>query len=379
MPLRIVIKPRHSLKSIENKKFKKNRKRTTRRKGTKRRKGPTRRKGTTCRRKSFKKGVLRGGGGKRNLTHLNDKPSTSLGSGKGITCAPHAEDVKMNDFTCYTTEALQQLKSLWNARKPSDKISVTTPHDIWKQLNARMASSCSTERCWLKQEFAKDVSADVANNTFSPEAPSSWLKNPNEWLSSVDITKVMKQYEFRFKCFNFIGPTPIDFDKRLVNKKCVWEELCQLGTTPESLTRYINKGVYKIGIIFNTDPHTKDGEHWISLFINFKKKFLFYFDSNGSAVPKEVKALVDRVIAQAAKLPTPLTLTFAENAPLEHQFGNTECGMYSLYVIACLLKEKAGAKHNSYQDFCDKNKLITDADMTDLRPEMFYLDKDRVK
>ena len=178
-----------------------------------------------------------------------------------------------------------------------------------------------------------------------------------------------------FKCFNFIGPSPIDFDKRLVNGKCVWEELCQLGKTADSITHYLKKGIYKIGIIFNTDPHTRDGEHWISLFINFKKQFIFFFDSNGMPIGKEIKALVDRVIKQAASLPTPLKLTFAQNAPLEHQYGNTECGMYSLYVLACLLKEKAGSRHATYQDFTNKDKLITDADMTSLRPEMFYLPK----
>ena len=37
--------------------------------------------------------------------------------------------------------------------------------------------------------------------SFAPEAPKSWNKNPNEWLSSTDILKVMKQYEKAYRCF----------------------------------------------------------------------------------------------------------------------------------------------------------------------------------
>ena len=34
----------------------------------------------------------------------------------------------------------------------------------------------------------------------------------------------------------------------------------------------MKRGKTKIGIIFNTDPHDKPGQHWISMFINIKKK-----------------------------------------------------------------------------------------------------------
>ena len=42
-----------------------------------------------------------------------------------------------------------------------------------------------------------------------------------------------------------------------------------------SLTNTIKKGKRLIGIIFNTDPHDKDGEHWICVFIHTKKASLF--------------------------------------------------------------------------------------------------------
>ena len=66
-------------------------------------------------------------------------------------------------------------------------------------------------------------------DSFAPESPPEWKKNPNEWLSSIDIIDVMKQYEKAYKCFDFIGPSPIDFDTRKLYGECVWNELCNFN------------------------------------------------------------------------------------------------------------------------------------------------------
>ena len=39
----------------------------------------------------------------------------------------------------------------------------------------------------------------------------------------------MKQYEKVYPCFEFMGPSPIDFDKRKMYGECVWEELCHFN------------------------------------------------------------------------------------------------------------------------------------------------------
>ena len=51
----------------------------------------------------------------------------------------------------------------------------------------------------------------------------------------------------------------------------------------------------KLGIILNTDPHNKSGEHWISMFVNIKKRFIVYFDSNGNEAPKQVIKLINTI------------------------------------------------------------------------------------
>ena len=136
-----------------------------------------------------------------------------------------------------------------------------------------------------------------------------------------------------------------------------------------SLSSLMKKGINKIGIVFNTDPSTKDGEHWISLFIDLegidrdtllgggkKKKTrskqrkkvkktdnnkiygFYYFDSVGDPAPKQVKDLHKRLNKQLNK--KNMDLKFFQNDQ-QHQLGNNECGIYSIYFIVNMLKNRS--------------------------------------
>jgi hypothetical protein len=275
--------------------------------------------------------------------------STTL---KKLNCSPVSEKNEIKDYSCYTKNSLTKLRNMWNARHPDAKILSTNPKEIHNKLREHLQSVCDTEACWLKQtvDFGQIEDEDI-KGAFAPKAPDEWKKNPNEWLSSLDISKVMKQYEKAYPCFAFIGPTPIDFDTVMSHGECVWEDLCKLN-----IERILRKGKNKIGIIFNTDPHNKSGEHWISMFIkiNIPKGYrytkdglknpttgnIFFFDSVGSKPPKEVKTLVKRIIEQGKNMMPPIHFSYDQNHPVEHQYGNTECGVYSLFFIVEMLKDK---------------------------------------
>ena len=251
---------------------------------------------------------------------------------KNVNCSP--KDTKdLNEFTCYTDKDLYKLRDLWNARHPDVQIMTNDPKEIHKTLTKYMSNVCSKESCWLKQNFLDNKTIQELTESFAPESPREWKTNPNEWVSSVDIMKVMKQYEKAYKCFDFIGPSPIDFDTKMLYGECVWDELCNF-----SLSEQIKKGKTKIGIIFNTDPHNKPGQHWISMFINIKKKKIFFFDSVGDKAPKQVMVLINRIIKQGKKLN--INIKFDQNHPVEHQYGDTECGIYSLFFISHMLEDK---------------------------------------
>ena len=249
-------------------------------------------------------------------------------------CSPKPKN-EINHFSCYTNKTLLRLRDLWNARHPDAKINTNSPKDIHKQISEMLGGVCNKESCWIKQraEFGK-IESDGADS-FAPESPEEWKKNPNEWLSSIEIMNVMKQYEKAYKCFDFIGPSPIDFDTKKLYGECVWDELCNF-----SVENQLKNGKTKIGIIFNTDPHDKPGQHWISMFVNIKNNSIFFFDSVGDKAPQEIMKLVERIKEQGLKLNPKKVFKFDSNEGVEHQYGNTECGVYSLYFIVHMLEDK---------------------------------------
>jgi len=284
-------------------------------------------------RKTVKFKINRIGGKKKNNTKKNRKTNKSVVL-KKLNCSPKPKN-QINDFSCYSYDTLHKMRDLWNARHPDAKIFSNSPKEIHNSLTNKLSHVCNKESCWMKNnmEFGK-IKEDM-KNSFAPESPHEWKKNPNEWLSSIEIMDVMKQYEKAYKCFEFIGPSPIDFDTKMLYGECVWEELCNF-----SLKNQIKNGKTKIGIIFNTDPHNKPGQHWISMFINIKKRQIFFFDSTGDKPAPEIMVLVERIKKEGENMTPKIHLHFDSNEGVEHQYGNTECGVYSLFFIVHMLEDK---------------------------------------
>ena len=268
---------------------------------------------------------------------------------KELRCSPK-EKGKMNSFSCYSNDSLYKLRDLWNQKNSDRRIDTNDPKEIHSQLTEYMKNVCNKESCWIKQPkmFGK-VSRDIADS-FAPETPSEWKKNPNEWLSSLDIINVMEQYERAYKCFKFIGPSPIDFDTKKSYGECVWNDLCNF-----SLKNLIKQKKNKIGMIFNTDPHDKPGSHWISLFINIKKRIIYFFDSTGDKAPPEIKILVDRIIEQGNSITPKINFKYDSSEGVEHQYGNTECGIYSLFFIIHMLQDKTPESFYKTHKLTDKD------------------------
>ena len=49
---------------------------------------------------------------------------------------------------------------------------------------------------------------------------------------------------------------------------------------------------------------------------------------------------MDDVIKQGRELKKPINFIFDENHPVEHQYGDTECGIYSIFFIVHMLQDK---------------------------------------
>jgi hypothetical protein len=241
--------------------------------------------------------------------------------------------------SCFSKEDLGTLRDAWNRLHPSSPLSPSSesPEEVWSSLKTRLASVCSTESCWAHR-LAPDASLRAKLlDAFAPEAPASWAHNPNEWLSNLDIEEVMQQFEEKYPCFQFMGASSIDFDAPL------HPDRPELGAVDPpiatfSLAKHIRQGRHKIAFVFNLDRHDQPGSHWVSLFVHWKHRLIFYFDSAGDSIPPPIQALVTRLQRQANALRHPLR--FQQNHPNAHQEGDTECGVYALFFIVHMLEDR---------------------------------------
>jgi hypothetical protein len=291
----------------------------------------------------------------------NKKKSSTRKKIKRSNCSPITDGKKATPNTCYTVDILKRIRNEYNKDHPTLLITSEDPGEIWETLNSRL-TKCNTEDCWLNEIDDVVLRKQIDSYIFAPDSPPEWEKNPNEWLTNYDILDVLNQYETAYPQFIFLGPSPIDFDTK-INKKCVESSLCEF-----SVGECLKNGKTKIGIIFNTDPHDKNGSHWISMFIDLEELFVFYFDSTGDKIPKEVAVFRDRVIKQAKD--ESLKLKYYDNYGRQHQHSSTECGMYSLFFIITMLTCKIGM--NSRKSSLDKRlKLFMGGNIHDKYVEKY--------
>jgi len=300
-----------------------------------------------------------------NKTNKRNYIAKPIRKTKKMNCSPMVAGKTAIKSSCLTPNILQKIKEEYNKDHLENPIVKTEPTELWYELHERL-NSCDKEECWLNEIKDRELRKNIKDEIFAPKQPPEWKKNRNEWLSNYDILDVIRQYEKTYPCFKFIGPSFIDFDAPL-DKTCVTEELCYFN-----LKNYIDNKITKIGVIFNLDKHNQSGSHWVSLFIDLKEKFIFYFDSAGSPIPKEIETLVKRIEEQANNIS--IRFKFYQNHPLEHQYGNTECGMYSLFFIITMLTNRSeNKKFKSKQDKINifKRKRIPDKYVEHLRDKYF--------
>lgn len=254
-------------------------------------------------------------------------------------------------LTCFSINSLRKIASAYNnkiAKRPTDKIqfsSNTSKQDLWNQLRTKLSNQCQTEWCWLDLDFIKELNDEEITGAMTPKGPAhSW-----EWLKTSNINATMKQYEKVYPGFVFFGPVPIDFAD-------IHTELNNLN-----LKSLYNSGVSRIGIIFNLDPHTQGGSHWVCMYVDLDKREINYFDSFGICPPpKEIQNLVNSLSKTAKGFLGPMKI---HCSTIRHQRKNSECGVYCMYFITEALKGR------SFDDI--SNNIILDDEVNKYRAIFF--------
>jgi hypothetical protein len=287
--------------------------------------------------------------------------SKSKSKDKELFCSPDRDD---SDGTCYTRDDLVFLSQAYNRSRPHDKhinVSDKSKMEIWKSLQERLKSECSKEWCWLEQNFVPAPYAKVMmNETFRPKMPREWKRNPYQWLTTPEISRVMKQYEKKYTSFLFIGPQPVDCPSKIT---------CALSNLNVSLL--INKlGKTKLGVIYNLDPHDKPGSHWVAMFADFLEPNVIYFDSVGIGPPNLIRRFMEK-LKKSIEEYWLKEKKQKKNVPIlvnrtRFQFGSSECGIFSMYFII----DQLGG--NTLKEL--KDKKPTDKKMNQLRKKFYRPD-----
>lgn len=252
---------------------------------------------------------------------------------------------------CLPVEVLTRLAKQVGVSQGSP---VQIRNDIEKKLGVDPGKELSFVRALPLSDSEKKT---LIQSHLRPEQPVKWQEDPDMWLDSVNIENVMRQYEEAFPAFEFMGPFPIDFaapdpyNTSGGEKKCLIKEICNLR-----VEQALKEGTKSIGIIYNLDPHFKDGSHWVANYIDIPRHKCYYFDSYGYEPPKQIATFMKWLTTQDP------SMKLMYNAR-RFQLQGSECGMYSMYFIIRML---AG---DEFRPFCRRQPR--DSVMLDLRDWLF--------
>jgi len=260
-----------------------------------------------------------------------------------MNCAPAN---KSKDHTCYSKDQLIKIASSLNQKKNANIGLKKSKNALWESIRKTLFQVCTTEWCWLEHV---DSDKKMKEETFRPAMPVEWVKNKYEWLSTTDINEVMVQYEKEYDNFRFFGPVPVD---------CPKDIYCEL--TDLDIKKLKLKGVDYIGVVFNLDRHDQSGSHWVALYINIPKSLITYYDSTASEPPEYIKYFINMIGIKLNQLNGKHEYQYNKK---RHQYGGSECGMYSMNFLIESLKGK------TLKDF--EIKQITDREVNLLRNYLY--------
>jgi hypothetical protein len=268
---------------------------------------------------------------RRGVTRRKSRTPPTPGPSK---CAPKTRSNNPN--ACIPTGILEKISANIPQKQGG---SGQEKENIRSKLAKDLGCSNNDEECLIEKSYLSHREKKyLLNEFFRPKMPNGWKNDPDMWLTSDDISNVMKQYEKAYPQFKFLGVVPIDFSAPdpyvKTEKRCMNEQFCHVDLKQEK-----ENGREILGAVFNLDPHYKGGSHWVALAVDLKRDCVYYFDSYGIAPPEQVARFMRYLTIQNPKLRL-------ESNGRRFQFSDTECGMYSMYFLIRMI---AG---ESFKKFC---------------------------
>lgn len=274
------------------------------------------------------------------------KPEKIIIDNKDKRCAPSK---KFDNYSCISLNFLIKMAKAYNIDSQNpivlyENMHTLNPDKYKKYLLVRFSeifsNVCNNQRCWMKQRFmSKLANDDEITNIFRPSGPEGKF----EWLNTYNILDVIHQYEKTNKDFLFLGAVPIDFD-----------DLPELGIKNLNIKKLYDKGIRKIGCVYNLDEHYKGGSHWVASFCDLNIGGVYFFDSYGIEPEKRIQKLLRRFanfIDKELKMPA-----IVKHNKNRNQYKDSECGVYSINFIEQMLTNSFEKVSNNIIDDATINK-----------------------
>jgi len=231
--------------------------------------------------------------------------------------------------TCYDLPALKRMANYLNKHK-GQKINLNQKKDkLWESIKEALKNECSgkDEKCYAE----KTMNNSYVKEYFRPKKPDGKFT----WLSNFDINEIMEQYEKKYKEFKFFGALPSDFQK------------IKTPLNGQYIENLVKKGKIKYGIVFNTDPSNRPGQHWVSFFMELNPKdktgSVEYFDSLGKKPIKSVDEYMKKLCLYCQTKFDYIIERKINKTPFQIKYDG-DCGIFSVNFIISRLNGKTFKK-----------------------------------
>ena len=248
---------------------------------------------------------------------------------------------KNKSISCFTKE---QIINMLNKiqRKMKKKIIINEKNSkkkLYEQLLKEL--NCKDDYCisnynqiFDETNFNLILKPKLKNGKYGP-------------ISNLDINKIMLQFENKYPDFIYLGTSPANF------KELFFDEYYNMN-----FNKY-KKQKKCIGMVINTEGLPSSGQHWITLFIDFREKIpeIKFFDSLGKKPQTEI---IDYINYIKKELNGNVNVSYNKNK--YQRYGNN-CGVYGIYFI----------QKNIEKDLNEKifKTYFNDKKMNDIR-ESYY-------
>lgn len=232
--------------------------------------------------------------------------------------------IRYDGISCFSIGHLKLIAMHLNDNYNLSINTGQTREGLWADIKRALNDKCNDEVCWLDHhKIAPLVLKFEKLDVFKPLGPA----NSDRWLSNIDIDSVAKYFDIQHPEFEWLGVHAMNF--------AAFNSLLRTGN-------FVQKNKTKYGIILNTDYAHQRGSHWVAMFIHCGKnrRFngIFYFNSSGQKPTSEILQFA-KVASKKIYNMFNIKLRLTHN-PIQKQYGNSECGLFTLQFIAAMLSEK---------------------------------------